>query len=78
MDNNTIIDHAFFKGLYLVILDRKTLNVTFNATYDTVTRGSTETILGEDKRWYEEKWVVDNFGDINAVEFGSEEEGNLG
>ena len=34
VDNNILLDHGAFRGLNLIVLNRKTLERVFNATYD--------------------------------------------
>ena len=35
IDENVIFDHAFYMGLYLVILDRRDLSITYSGFYNT-------------------------------------------
>ena len=36
VDDFTVVNHAYFKGLYLVVLDRRTLETVFINSYDTM------------------------------------------
>ena len=37
VDNHTILDHAYFIGLYLAVLDRRTLKLEWSEFYNTTT-----------------------------------------
>jgi hypothetical protein len=51
IDNQTLIEHGLFRGLHLIVLDRRNLSKVFNATYDTMRKEKTfpENIILTDK-----------------------------
>jgi hypothetical protein len=38
IDNYTLTDHGLFRGLHLIVLDRRNLSKVYNYTYDTMKR----------------------------------------
>ncbi len=41
LDNDVLFDHAFYMGLYMVILDRRDLSLTYSGFFNTSIPGST-------------------------------------
>ena len=41
IDDYLLLDHGLFRGLYLIVLDRRNLSKVFNYTYDTMLRDQT-------------------------------------
>jgi hypothetical protein len=54
LDDYLLLDHGVFRGLHLIVLDRRNLSKVFNYTYDTMLRDQTypENIIvrNEEKR----------------------------
>ena len=46
VDENVLLQHAYFKGLWLYVLDRKTLKVVHEQSYDTITTVEWDTVFG--------------------------------
>ena len=42
VDDNVLLDHAFYKGLYLAILDRRDLSLVYSGFYNTSTYKTNE------------------------------------
>lgn len=51
IDNNVLLDHGLFRGLHLIVLDRRNLSKVYNYTYDTMLRDKSypENIIDEQK-----------------------------
>jgi hypothetical protein len=48
VDEHVLLNHAYFKGLWLYVLDRKTLKVVFEQSYDTITTVPWDTVFGHE------------------------------
>lgn len=68
IDNNTIVYNPFFRGLYLVVLDRRTLECVEQRTFDTLDVPKHETFLGYQSAYYTNNYSVDAFGGFRKPE----------
>lgn len=53
VDGNVLLKNAFFKGLWLIVLNRKDLSLVHSQNYDTMKSGEFETVSGEDTVFYD-------------------------
>ena len=58
VDENVILNHAYFKGLYLVVLDRKTLATKFKKAYNLLDQPAKEMLVGGSKRFYKQEFIL--------------------
>jgi hypothetical protein len=52
VDDFTILNHAYYRGLYLVVLSRYDLSTKFRGSFDTVKAPEHETLLGSKDPFY--------------------------
>lgn len=64
IDENVLLDHAFYKGLYLAILDRRDLSLVHSGFYNTSTH---KTNLGEERTTHGEFDTMRDFYNANEM-----------
>ena len=64
-----MIKHAYFKGLYLIVLDRRTLETVHIGKYNTIQTRDHDTVLGTSVYWYHQDYIINEDG--NFVESGN-------
>jgi hypothetical protein len=65
IDDNALLDHSAFIGLFLCILDRRDLSIAHSGFYNTSKIPDTITTAGS--TYHENKTYYDDFGVANAM-----------
>ena len=66
-----ILNHAYFRGFYLIVLDRRNLKTVLKKNYDTVKDGTQEMLTGDKFDFYKTSFeyeTVNNEKTGNIIE----------